>query len=107
MMQWSRIADRFKVGTDMWITNTASNAASESFFQFPTGPANAPFVLFAPDVRTDWNGWNTGINVANTVDADNQVTIQYFGSNGNAPAGADPSAGRARHDLLLQPIEPV
>jgi hypothetical protein len=79
------IADRFKVGTDMWITNTASNAASESFFQFPTGPANAPYVLFAPDVRTDWNGWNTGINVANTFDGDNQVTIQYFGSNGNAP----------------------
>jgi hypothetical protein len=79
------IADRFKVGTDMWITNTASNAAAESFWQFPTGPANAPYVLFAPDVRTDWNGWNTGINVANTVDGDNQVTIQYFGSNGNAP----------------------
>ena len=80
------IADRFKVGTDMWITNTAANAQAESFWQFPGGPANAPYVLFAPDVRTDWNGWNTGINVANTVDADNDVTIQYFGANGNAPA---------------------
>jgi hypothetical protein len=83
------IADRFKVGTDMWITNTASNAQSESFWQFPGGPSNAPFVLFAPDVRTDWNGWNTGINVANTVDFDNHVWIQYFGSNGNAPLALD------------------
>jgi len=83
------IADRFKVGTDMWITNTASNAQAEAFWQFPFGPANAPYVLFAPDVRTDWNGWNTGINVANTVDADNHVWIQYFGSNGNAPLAQD------------------
>jgi hypothetical protein len=83
------IADRFKVGTDMWITNTASNAQAEAFWQFPGGPSNAPFVLFAPDVRTDWNGWNTGINVANTVDFDNHVWIQYFGSNGNAPLAHD------------------
>jgi hypothetical protein len=83
------IADRFKVGTDMWITNTASNAQAESFWQFPFGPSNAPYVLFAPDVRTDWNGWNTGINVANTVDYDNHTWIQYFGSNGNAPLAQD------------------
>jgi len=83
------IADRFKVGTDMWITNTASNAQAESFWQFPGGPSNAPYVLFAPDVRMDWNGWNTGINVANTIDADNHVWIQYFGNNGNAPLAQD------------------
>jgi hypothetical protein len=79
------IADRYKVGTDMWITNTASNAVSESDWQFPAG-AGLPYVLFAPDVRLDYNGWNTGINVANTVEADTQVSIQYFGNNGNAPS---------------------
>jgi hypothetical protein len=79
--------DRYKAGTDMWITNTASNAAAESDLQVPGGPANAPFVLFAPDVRLDFNGWNTGISVANTVDTDNNVNIQYFGNNGNAPQG--------------------
>ena len=77
--------DRFKAGTNMWITNTASNAASESDWQFPTGPESMPYVLFAPDVRMDYNGWNTGINVANTVDTENKVTIQFFGNNGNAP----------------------
>jgi hypothetical protein len=77
--------DRYKAGTDMWITNTASNAVAESDLQVPGGPANAPYVLFAADVRLDFNGWNTGISVANTVDADNNVNIQYFGNNGNAP----------------------
>ncbi|RIK41283.1 MAG: hypothetical protein DCC58_12715 [Chloroflexi bacterium] len=79
--------DRFKAGTNMWISNTASNAAAESYWQFPGGSASMPYVLFAPDVRLDFNGWNTGINVANTVDTDNQVAIQYFGNNGNAPQG--------------------
>ena len=79
------IVDRVKPGTDMWITNTASNATSEGTWQVPGG-GSYPYVLFAPDVRTDYNGWNTGINVANTVEIDADVSIQYFGSNGNAPA---------------------
>ncbi len=85
------IVDRVKVGTDMWITNTASNA-NYAEVDIPSAGTNAevsasyPYVLFAPDVRTDYNGWNTGINVANTVDYDTDVSIQYFGSNGNAPA---------------------
>ncbi len=85
------IVDRVKVGTDMWITNTASNA-NYADVELPDPGTNAevsasyPYVLFAPDVRTDYNGWNTGINVANTVDYDTDVSIQYFGSNGNAPA---------------------
>ena len=79
------IADRYKAGTDMWITNTASNKTAEADLQVPGGPSNAPYVLFAPDIRLDYNGWNTGISVANTVDMDNQVNIQYFGNNGNAP----------------------
>jgi hypothetical protein len=100
------IADRFKVGTDMWITNTASNAQSEAFWQFPGGPANAPFVLFAPDVRTDWNGWNTGINVANTVDFDNHVWIQYFGSNGNAPLALDRALHAHGMTYFYNPSQP-
>ena len=79
------IVDRYKAGTSMWITNTASNAAAENYWQYPTGPSGMPFVLFAPDVRMDYNGWNTGINVANTVDDENNVSIQFFGNNGNAP----------------------
>ncbi len=79
------IVDRVKVGTDMWITNTASNASGVEVRSLEASEAY-PYVLFAPDVRTDYNGWNTGINVANTVEADTDVSIQYFGSNGNAPA---------------------
>ena len=32
------IVDRYKAGTNMWITNTASNAAAENYWQYPTGP---------------------------------------------------------------------
>ena len=53
----------------------------------PGRPGALPYVLFAPDVRMDYNGWNTGINVANTVDDENNVNIQFFGNNGNAPQG--------------------
>jgi len=100
------IADRFKVGTSMWITNTASNAAAESFWQFPGGPSAAPYVLWAPDVRTDYNGWNTGINVANTVDYDNDVTIQYFGSNGNAPAAQQRRLAAQGMTYFYNPSQP-
>jgi hypothetical protein len=79
------IADRYKAGTDMWITNTAANKTAESDLQAQLGVTGAPYVLFAPDIRLDYNGWNTGISVANTVDDDNNVNIQYFGNNGNAP----------------------
>jgi hypothetical protein len=102
----SGIADRFKVNTGMWITNTASNAQAESFWQFPGGPANAPFVLFAPDVRMDWNGWNTGIDVANTIDADNHVWIQYFGNNGNAPLAQDNTLHAQGMTYFYNPSDP-
>src|SRR5690606_28116511 len=54
------MVDRVKVGYTMWLTNTASNA-------LVTAEANAwgqggKFVLYAPDVRKDFFGWNTGIN---------------------------------------------
>lgn len=83
------IANRFKAGTDMWVTNTASNAQSEHNWQDPEAGdlEGLGYVLYAPDVRTDWNGWNMGINVANTVAFDNDVHIQYAGIGGNAPSG--------------------
>ena len=42
------IADRYKAGTDMWITNTASNKTAEADLQVPGGPSNAPYVLLRP-----------------------------------------------------------
>lgn len=95
------IADRFKAGTDMWITNTASNAYAESEYQF-----GAPYVLFAPDVRLDYNGWNTGINVANTVDGDTNVNIQYFGNNGNAPQGQSQRLAAQGMTYFYNPSDP-
>ena len=90
------IADRYKVGTNMWLTNIGSLANFEvqddSFCEnrcdpdFDGGffyPFAGQYVLFAPTVYMDYNGWNTGFSVANLVDIDNNVNIQYV-HNGNA-----------------------
>jgi hypothetical protein len=66
----------------MWLTNTGSSADFEWFAQVPG--ALGDYVLFAPDVRVDYFGWNTGINIANLVETDNNVTVQYFNMFGNA-----------------------
>jgi len=77
------IADRYKVGTDMWMTNTGSNAYYEEDNSLWGLYGSGHYVLFAPMVYMDYNGWNTGFSVANLVDWDNNVNIQYI-HNGNA-----------------------
>ena len=76
------IADRYKVGTDMWLTNIGSNANFE-WDNSLYGIFSGKFVLFAPTVYMDYNGWNTGFSVANLANYDNNVDIQYI-HNGNA-----------------------
>jgi hypothetical protein len=76
------MADRFKVGYNMWITNTGSSADFENLAQIDG--ANGRYALFAPHVLMDYFGWNTGINVANLANADNNISIQYFNMLGNA-----------------------
>jgi hypothetical protein len=80
------MVDRVKVGYGAWITNTASNSP-HTVDSNVVGSASGQYVLFAPDVRLDFFGWNTGINVANLVNEDNNVNIQYFNAFGNAPQG--------------------
>ena len=79
------MVDRVKVGYGAWITNTASNAPHTYYNNSPGSLGQ--YALFAPDVRTDFFGWNTGINVANLVNEDNNVNIQYFNLFGNAATG--------------------
>ncbi len=82
------MADRYKVGYNMWVTNTGSSADFERGDDLIPGAqvpgSNGRFALFAPHVLLDYFGWNTGINVANLVNADNNVSIQYFNLLGNA-----------------------
>lgn len=105
------MVDRYKAGTDMWITNTASSAGAETNFQ-----SGWPYALFAPDVRTDYNGWNTGISVANVVPWDNDVSIQYVGANAPAAKSAQLHAhgmtffynpSSPSEDRCLQPAQQV
>ena len=76
------MVDRVKVGNLMWITNTGSSSEFEYYYNWPGALGN--YALFAPDVRLDFYGWNTGINVANLVLEDNNISIQYFNLLGNA-----------------------
>jgi hypothetical protein len=76
------MVDRYKVGYNMWITNTGSSADYENLAQVEN--AQQRYVLFAPHVLLDYFGWNTGINVANLANVDNNVSIQYFNMLGNA-----------------------
>src|SRR5690606_29715563 len=70
------MVDRFKAGYSMWISNTGSSADFENVAQVTS--AGGKYVLFAPHVLMDYYGWNTGINVANLYDGNNNVSIQYF-----------------------------
>ena len=76
------IVDRYKVGTDMWLTNIGSNANFEWDVDGLYGIFAGQYVLFAPMVYMDYNGWNTGFSVANLVPTDNNINIQYV-QNGN------------------------
>lgn len=76
------MVDRFKVGYSMWLTNTGSASNFENAAQV-TG-VDKQYTLFAPHVLMGYFGWNTGINVANLADADNDISVQYFNMLGNA-----------------------
>ncbi len=76
------MVDRYKVGYNMWLTNTGSSADFENIAQ--VDGANGRYALFAPHVLLDYFGWNTGINVANLYNGDNNVSLQYFNTLGNA-----------------------
>ncbi len=79
------MVDRYKVGYNMWLTNTGSSADFENLAQVPGDDGD--YVLFAPHVLIDYFGWNTGINVANLADEDNNVSIQYYNLLGNSTEG--------------------
>jgi hypothetical protein len=76
------MVDRYKVGYSMWLTNTGSAASFENEAQVPG--VGGRYALFAPHVLMGYFGWNTGLNVANLYDGDNNISIQYFNMVGNA-----------------------
>ncbi|MDI3340022.1 MAG: hypothetical protein QJR03_05775 [Sphaerobacter sp.] len=70
-------AFRVKPSTDMLLTNLAQprNDAPLPFLQ--------PTEKFGPLVFRDYNGWNTGINIANLSSDYNHVTVTYYNYAGN------------------------
>lgn len=102
------MADRYKTAEyDVWLTTTGTNAGHEASYNQNEGGAQiAPYVLFAPDVRFDYYGWNTGINVANLVNEDNNVTIQYFNQFGTAPSTLTRRLGPQGMTYFYDPSQP-
>ena len=75
-------AFRHKPATSMMLTTNAQprhDAFSEDLDVDPT-------VKYGPLVFRDYNGWNTGINIANLSSYDNRVTVTYYNYQGNVVA---------------------
>ena len=75
-------AFRHKVETGMMLTTNAQPRHDQILGEFTFDPT----VKFGPLVFRDYNGWNTGINIANLSTNDNRVTVTYYNYAGNAVA---------------------
>jgi len=75
------IAFRHKVETEMMLTTVAQPRTDQ-----PIGDFFDPKVAYGPLVFRDYNGWNTGINIANLSSNTNQVTVTYYNYAGNVVA---------------------
>ena len=86
--------NRQKPETNMALTNTrapslfantsgsdASGGASTSATTQASG--SGLFQMVAPLVFQNYNGWNTGVNIANTSELTNTVTVTWVGPTGN------------------------
>ncbi|MDI3340021.1 MAG: DUF4815 domain-containing protein [Sphaerobacter sp.] len=71
-------AFRAKPSTDMMLTTLAQPRTDEN------DPGAT--LKYGPLVFRDYNGWNTGINIANLSSSTNQVTVTYYNYAGNAVA---------------------
>jgi len=69
-------AFRHKVETGMMLTTNAQ----------PRHDTEGSEVKFGPLVFRDYNGWNTGINIANLSSETNKVTVTYYNYAGNVVA---------------------
>src|SRR6185437_14547149 len=93
--------NRQKPSTNMALTNTAapslfattscSSAGTDgSCPNLPTvdsagtqASGSGMFQMVAPLVFQNYNGWNTGVNIANTSELTNTVTVTWVGPTGN------------------------
>src|SRR5690606_36050475 len=73
---------RHKVETGMMLTTNAQPRHDQILGENTFDPT----VKFGPLVFRDYNGWNTGINIANLSGETNKVTVTYYNYAGNAVA---------------------
>jgi hypothetical protein len=69
------LAHRSKPSTSMALTNLAVAADREA--------ESGPQLLSAPLLFSAYNGWNTGINLANVSDGPAEVTVSYYETGGS------------------------
>jgi hypothetical protein len=82
------MVQREKPGSDVAMLNVASALPTE----VATIQSLTSYMLQAPIIFNAYNGWNTGINLANPTSAVANVTISY------------PGAGRPDDNVTLQPF---
>ncbi|MBX6723009.1 MAG: hypothetical protein IRY92_07220, partial [Dactylosporangium sp.] len=72
------MAFRNKPSTEMMLSTVAQPRTDDAEF--------SPTLKFGPLVFRDYNGWNTGINIANLSSETNRVTVTYYNYAGNVVA---------------------
>jgi hypothetical protein len=81
------VAERYKTETNMLLTNVSRPVEQVNEADIDLGPADNHRAI-APLVFQNYNYWNTGISIANTSDAPNTVTVNYF-TPGGSQVGAE------------------
>ena len=80
-------AFRHKAETGMMLTTNAQpRTDSIGILSLANGLYIDPLEKFGPLVFRDYNGWNTGINIANLSSENNRVTVTYYNYAGNVVA---------------------
>lgn len=81
------VANRLKPSTNMALTNqTAPSLLATTSPSSGTGTPSITADLYrmvAPLVFQNFNGWNTGVNIANIAEFANTVTVAWYNATGN------------------------
>jgi len=88
--------DRVKASTMMALTNVAQPRVSSD-------QGGGPQTVYAPLIFQTYNGWNTGINIANLGDSSNTVTVTFYNQAGTAVAAQQVSIGARSMTYVYRP----
>ncbi|WP_038038163.1 DUF4815 domain-containing protein [Thermorudis peleae] len=88
--------DRVKASTSMALTNVVQPRVSSD-------QGASAQTVYAPLIFQTYNGWNTGINIANLGDSSNTVTVTFYNQAGTAVAAQQVSIDARSMTYVYRP----